>query len=125
MRVWLGIALACALAASGLAEDKKPKTADQLYKEVGGLWRPVDEKKPLETFWLHQGEKAPAGQEGTPWRIHLAFSHRSADDYIGPPVKVEVEGEGLKITLVPAGEGGTCPSESCTCKRKATDSNCG
>src|SRR5262245_23435551 len=101
MRVWLGIVLVCVLAAPGLAEDKKPKTTDELYKELGGLWCPVDEKKSLETFWLHQGEKAPAGQEGTPWRVHLYFSPRSADDYTGPPVKVEVEGEGLKLILPP------------------------
>jgi hypothetical protein len=85
---------------SGAGAGEKPRTAEELYQALGGLWRPVDEKKPLEVFWLHRNEKGvPEGPNDGPWRVRLAFTPRGPDDFSGQPAQVEADGNGLKVTL--------------------------
>jgi hypothetical protein len=92
---------------SGAAEpDKKDKTPQQLYKEVGGSWTATDEKASLSSLWLHRNEKAAIPpQEVAEWGIILTFTDRGQEGYRGEPEKVEVDGGELKITLPAPGEG--------------------
>lgn len=82
-------------------------TAEDLYASLGGLWRPADEKAPLECFWLHRNEKGVEdGPNSSPWRVRLAFNPRGPDDYSGPAARVEADNGGLTVTLPAATAGG-------------------
>ena len=85
---------------------KPPKSPEELYEALKGPWRADDEKSPLGGFWLHRYEKAPVPPPGaSPWGVLLDFRRGSAETYHGAPKKVETDGDGLKITLPPAGKG--------------------
>src|SRR5262249_22110212 len=55
--------------------------------------------------WLHRNEKAPVPPPGTsPWGVIVDFTRGSPEGYRGEPEKVQADGDGLKITLPPAGK---------------------
>ncbi len=91
--------------------EKDQKAIKKLYDAVGGPWRPEDENSSLTFFWLSRREKEPVppGESSespadSTWRLRLDFINKSPEGYDGAPEKVEVEGDGLTVTLVPPGK---------------------
>jgi len=97
--------LLSAPAGRGDVTKKPPKSPEELYAALKGPWRAAAEESPLAGFWLHRNEKAPVPPVGaSPWGVILDFRPGSPEGYRGPPAKVEADGDGLKITLPPAGK---------------------
>lgn len=83
------------------------KTVGQLYAaHFPGPWGADGGKARLGGLWLHRNEKGRANRpnEGL-WRINLNFAGGGPEGFRGTPEKVEADGDGLKITLPPAGKG--------------------
>ena len=102
MRFLVAVVIVAVLA----AEPEKPqKSAEELYAALKGPWRAGDEKSPLQGVWLHRNEMAPVPPPGTsPWGVIVDFTRGSPEGYRGEPEKVQADGDGLKITLPPAGK---------------------
>src|SRR5262245_64175836 len=85
--------------------DKPAKTPEEMYESVKGPWQPTDEKSPLASMWLNRHEKGPEVGPNESWHVILRFTGAGPEGYRGAPANVEVDGDGLKVTLPPAREG--------------------
>ena len=87
------------------SQEKRLKSPEKLYETFRGPWQTLDDKSPLSVFQLHRYEKAQLSKDFVPtWGVSLSFKNLSPESYSGP-VKVESEGDGLKIILPPPPKG--------------------